>query len=145
MTNAPVIAALKQVLADSYALYLKTQNFHWNVTGPNFSSLHTMFQTQYEELATAIDDVAERIRILGAVAPGGFKAFAGMTSIAEGTGEESAAQMVEALTGDHGLVITALKTALTAAQTAEDEGTVALVSERLAAHEKAQWMLRVSR
>lgn len=145
MTNTPITAALKQALADSYALYLKTQNYHWNVTGPHFASLHALFQSHYEDLATAVDDLAERMRILGAIAPGGFKVFAGITTVAEGTGEESASQMVEALMADHGKVLASLKAVLSAAQTGEDEGTVALASERIAAHEKAQWMLRVSR
>ena len=144
MSNRPVIEALKTVLGDSYALYLKTQNYHWNVTGPNFGALHAMFQTQYEELAIAVDDIAERIRILGSKAPGSFTAFKALTKIAEGTGEEDATTMVKNLYGDHQLVLSSLKAALAAAQEAEDEGSIALLSERIPAHEKTVWMLGAS-
>jgi starvation-inducible DNA-binding protein len=144
MSNQPVIKALDTVLADSYALYLKTQNYHWNVTGPNFASLHALFQTQYEELTTAIDDIAERIRVLGAKAPGSFSAFKSLTSIADGTGEEDAATMVKNLKTDHQQVLSSLKIALKAAQDAEDEGSIALLSERIPAHEKTVWMLGAS-
>ncbi len=144
MTNRPVIENLNKVLADTYTLYLKTQNYHWNVTGPNFSGLHALFQTQYEELAIAVDDIAERVRILGAKAPGGFAAFQKLATVKDASGEEAAAAMVKQLHSDHSLVLGRLKTTLKASQDAEDEGTVALISERISVHEKTVWMLGAS-
>ncbi len=144
LSNQPVITALTKTLASSYALYLKTQNYHWNVTGPNFASLHALFQTQYEALALAIDDLAERLRILGAKAPGGFAAFQKLSTIKDASGEEDAKTMVRTLHADHQTVLDTLTSALKLAQAAEDEGSIALLSERIAAHEKTIWMLGAS-
>ena len=141
MSNKPVTQALKVVLADSYALYLKTHNYHWNVEGAYFKSLHELFEEQYTDLAEAIDDIAERIRALGDKAPGSFSAFSALTSIPEGDESLDAMAMVKDLAAAQGLVLKSLNAALKAAQTADDEVTIGLVTDRMGVHEKAQWML----
>ena len=133
---------LKRVLADSYTLYLKSRNYHWNVTGPQFVTLHTMFEEHYTELETAVDDIAERIRALGAKAPGSHAEFAAHASIEEETGSPSAEQMVRQLAADHEAVVRTARNALPTAQGAGDEPTVGLLSDRMAVHEKTAWMLR---
>lgn len=145
MSNKPVTRALKHVLADSYTLYLKTQNYHWNVTGPNFQSLHLMFEGQYTDLAAANDEIAERIRALGEVAPGSYQAFAKLASIKEADDTPPAANdMVKHLADDQTTIIGTLKTALEAAQKAGDEVTVGMMADRLTVHEKNRWMLQSS-
>lgn len=139
------IKKLSVVLADTYALYLKTQNYHWHVSGPQFKVLHELFEEQYQELAEAIDDIAERIRILGEKAPATFSEFNALKTLADGDANQSAEQMLLELHHDHGSLISALKDVLIKAQNASDEGTVALLSERIASHEKTRWMLGVSR
>ena len=136
-----VVQALSVLLADSYGLYLKTQNYHWNVTGPMFQSLHTMFQTQYEELTLIIDEIAERIRSLGAKAPGSYSAFAKLGSIKEENGNPTAAEMIENLAADQNLLIATAQTLLAAAQAAGDEATADLAIGRITLHEKNRWML----
>ncbi|MBS3652503.1 DNA starvation/stationary phase protection protein [Pseudaminobacter sp. 19-2017] len=134
-------AALGRLLADSYMIYLKTQGFHWNVAGPQFEPLHTLFQEQYTELAQAIDEVAERIRALGPKAPGSFSEFKELTSISEETGAPAADAMIAQLVSDHS---TASRTALQAVAAAESRGDVAtadLATQRVAQHEKTAWML----
>ena len=138
---SPVIDALGRVLADTYTLYLKTQNYHWNVTGPHFETLHAAFERQYGELASAVDVVAERIRSLGAPAPGSFGYFAERSSVKEARGVPAADEMVRDLANSHQIVGTAIKAALEAGEKAEDVVTVDLMTQRLAAHEKAVWML----
>lgn len=133
---------LSRVLADTYTLYLKTQNFHWNVTGPTFRSLHLLFEEQYKELADALDEIAERIRMLGAPAPGSFAQFAQLTSIDEEKGQPEANEMVRQLVHDNETVIRVAREAIPAAEEAEDSGTADLLTDRLRAHEKAAWMLR---
>lgn len=137
-----VAEGLKKLLADSYTLYLQTHNFHWNVTGQMFRQLHLMFEEQYTELATAVDDIAERIRTLGVAAPGTYKSFAALSSIQEVEGVPSAAEMVEILAHGHELVIKTCRAALKTAQDADDESSVALISDRMRIHEKTTWMLR---
>ena len=137
-----VSAELKKLLADSYTLYLQTHNFHWNVTGPRFRELHLMFEEHYTELATAVDDIAERIRTLGVAAPGTYKAFAELSSIEETDGVPSAETMVQILQQSHEQVVRTCRAALPAAQEASDESTIALVSDRMRVHEKTAWMLR---
>ncbi len=133
---------LSALLADSYTLYLKTHNYHWNVTGPHFNTLHTMFETQYTELASAVDEIAERIRALGVKAPGSYAEFAALTSIDEATGDENAEAMIRALvTGQEAVVRTARK-AFPAAERANDEPTADLLTQRMQLHEKNAWMLR---
>ena len=135
---------LKIILADTYALYLKTQNYHWHVTGLQFKSLHELFETQYRELAEAVDAIAERIRILGHIAPASFHDFQHLKTLQDGNSENSANQMVSELALDHGTLVRDLNQALVLAQGSNDEGSVALLSERIAAHEKARWMLSAS-
>jgi starvation-inducible DNA-binding protein len=137
-----IAEGLSRLLADSYTLYLKTHNFHWNVTGPQFSSLHTMFEQQYTELAVAVDEIAERIRSLGIRAPGSYAEFAKLTSIKEATGNETAADMIRQLvTGQESVVRTA-RQAFPAANEANDEPTADLLTQRMQSHEKNAWMLR---
>ncbi len=142
-SNREIIAeALKRLLADSYTLYLQTHNFHWNVTGPQFRELHLMFEEHYTELATAVDEIAERIRTLGVAAPGTYKAFAQLSSINEVEGVPSAKEMVKLLTKGHEQVVKTCREALGPAQEAGDESSAALISDRMRIHEKTAWMLR---
>lgn len=141
--NRETIAeGLKKVLADSYTLYLQTHNFHWNVTGPSFRELHLMFEEHYTELATAVDDIAERIRTLDVPAPGTYKEFARLSAIEEVDGVPEAKAMVDILTKGHEQVVKTCRDVLKVAQEAEDESTAALVSDRMRIHEKTAWMLR---
>lgn len=137
-----IAAGLSRLLADSYTLYLKTHNYHWNVTGPQFNTLHAMFEAQYTELAVAVDDIAERIRALGVVAPGSYQAFSELTTIEEETGTPSAEEMVRQLIlGQEAVVRTAREIILTASD-ANDEPTADLLTQRMQIHEKTAWMLR---
>jgi len=137
-----VAESLKKLLADSYTLYLQTHNFHWNVSGPRFRELHLMFEEQYTELATAVDDIAERIRTLGVIAPGTYKAFAKLSSIEEVEDVPSADEMVLTLKQSHEQVVKTCRAALKHAQNADDESSLALISDRMRVHEKTAWMLR---
>lgn len=133
---------LSKLLADSYTLYLKSHNFHWNVTGPMFQTLHTMFEEHYTELATAVDDIAERIRALGYPAPGSYGAFARLTSVMETDGVPSATDMVANLVEAHEVVVRTARRTLEVAEAAKDQGTADLATARLQVHEKTAWMLR---
>ncbi|MBT8114621.1 MAG: DNA starvation/stationary phase protection protein [Arenicella sp.] len=133
---------LKNLLADSYTLYLQTHNFHWNVTGPMFTQLHLMFEEHYNELAIAVDDIAERIRSLDVAAPGTYGAFSELSSITEVNGVPAAEEMVALLTKGHEQVVKTCRKALSAAQQADDESSAALISDRMRVHEKTAWMLR---
>lgn len=133
---------LSKVLADSYMLYLKTHNYHWNVTGELFHSLHEQFEEQYTELADAIDEIAERIRALGYRAPGTFKEFNELTSIQEEQEEPEALEMVRRLALGNEQVLRTAREALQPANEAEDEATVDLLTQRLHIHSKTAWMLR---
>lgn len=144
MSNKLVIENLKSLLANSYALALKTQNYHWNVTGPNFKTLHVLFEEQYNDLSAAIDEIAERIRALGDKAPGSFKAYDKLSIIRDGDGELGPKEMLEDLSGGQMLVIDVLKKALVAAQDVGDEVTIGLIVDRMTEHEKALWMLQSS-
>ena len=135
---------LKRLLADSYTLYLQTHNFHWNVTGPYFNQLHLMFEDQYTELATAVDEIAERIRSLDVIAPGTYKEFAELSSIEEVSAPLNAENMVRALTSGHEQIVKTCRQALKVAQDADDESSAALVSDRMRLHEKVAWMLRAT-
>ena len=137
-----VAESLKHLLADSYTLYLLTHNFHWNVTGMHFRELHLMFEDQYTELAVAVDEIAERIRSLGDIAPGSYKAFTNLSSIAEVEEIPKANDMVRILTLGHEQLVKTCRTALNLAQSAEDESSASLVSDRMREHEKTAWMLR---
>ncbi len=140
--RATIALGLKRLLADSYTLYLQTHNFHWNVTGPQFRELHLMFEEHYTELATAVDEIAERIRTLGEVAPGTYKAFSALSSIPEIDGVPEASEMVRILNRGHEQVVKTCREALGPAQEAGDESSAALISDRMRIHEKTAWMLR---
>lgn len=140
-----VFNKLSILLADTYALYLKTQNYHWHVKGAQFKALHGLFEMQYTELAQAVDDIAERILIIGGKAPATFKEFEQLKRIKDGDSSSSANQMVTELADDHGTLVKDLNQSIKLAQEHHDEGTVTLLGERIAAHEKARWMLNSSR
>lgn len=133
---------LSRLLADSYTLYLKTHNYHWNVTGPEFRTLHLMFEEEYTELSTAVDTLAERIRALGYPAPGSYKAYAKLSSIEEEDEIPAAKDMIRNLVKGHEAVIKTARSILPAASGAHDETTVSVISNRLDIHEKTAWMLR---
>lgn len=137
-----IAEGLSRLLADTYTLYLKTHNFHWNVTGPQFNTLHTMFEQQYTELATAVDEIAERIRALGVPAPGSYKQFAALTRIQEEDGVPSATDMIAALAKDQEAVVRTAREVFPAADEANDEPTADLLTQRMQIHEKTAWMLR---
>lgn len=137
-----IAEGLKRLLADSYTLYLQTHNFHWNVVGPQFRELHLMFEEHYTELATAVDDIAERIRTLDVPAPGTYRAFAELSSIKEVEGVPTGSEMVEILTDGHEKIVKCCRDVHKLAQEGGDESTLALVSDRMRVHEKTAWMLR---
>lgn len=139
-----VAAGLSRLLADTYAVYLKTHGYHWNVRGPNFASLHALFMAQYTEMWNAIDDIAERIKALGATAPQGYRTFANLSGIRDGDPEQDAEGMLAELSKDHETLIRTARAVLPAAQAAGDEVTTGLIADRLTAHEKHAWMLRAS-
>ena len=133
---------LSLLLADTYALYLKTQNFHWNVKGMRFASLHQLFENQYRGLSDAVDEIAERIRALGYVAPASFTEFLRMTAIEEGNGSLPASEMIRHLMVDNEKLSQSIRTFVPKAESGGDQATMDLFSRRMAAHEKAAWMLR---
>jgi starvation-inducible DNA-binding protein len=135
-------AGLSRLLADTYTLYLKTHNFHWNVTGPLFNTLHLMFETQYNELALAVDEIAERIRALGLPAPGSYAQFARLTSIQEETSVPAAEEMIRQLVKDQEAVVRTARSIFPAVEKASDEPTADLLTQRMQVHEKTAWMLR---
>ncbi|HXF17773.1 MAG TPA: Dps family protein [Burkholderiales bacterium] len=137
-----IVEALSRLLADSYTLYLKTHNFHWNVTGPMFQTLHLMFQTQYTELWTNIDLIAERIRSLDAPAPGTYAQFAKLASIQETAGVPKAQDMIRILLEGHEAVTRTARKAFPAAEKGGDQPTMDLLTQRMEVHEKTAWMLR---
>jgi len=140
--RAAIAQGLKHLLADSYTLYLQTHNFHWNVTGPQFRELHLMFEEHYTELATAVDDIAERIRTLGFFAPGTYTQFAKLSAIEEVEGIPSAIDMIKTLLDSHEIVVRTCRNAIKTAQAADDESSAALIGDRMRVHEKTAWMLR---
>ncbi|MCB1938413.1 MAG: DNA starvation/stationary phase protection protein [Rhodocyclaceae bacterium] len=133
---------LSHLLADSYTLYLTTHNFHWNVTGPMFNTLHLMFEAQYTELALAVDLIAERIRALGVAAPGTYAAFAGLTRIKEPEGVPSAEEMIRQLVKGQEAVVKTARELMPVVDKAGDEPTADLLTQRMQVHEKTAWMLR---
>ena len=137
-----IAEGLSKLLADSYTLYLKTHNFHWNVEGPLFNTLHLMFEGHYTELATAVDEIAERIRALGVKAPGSYSAYAALASVTEAEGTESAEEMIRQLVVGQETVVRTAREAFTAAEDANDEPTADLLTQRMQIHEKNAWMLR---
>jgi len=140
--RAAIAHGLSRLLADSYTLYLKTHNFHWNVTGPMFNTLHLMFETQYTELATAVDLIAERIRALGMPAPGSYADFASLSSIKDAQGVPRAEDMIRELVEGQEAVVRTAREVFPLVEKASDEPTADLLTQRMQVHEKNAWMLR---
>lgn len=137
-----IAEGLSRLLADTYTLYLKTHNFHWNVTGPMFNTLHLMFESQYTELALAVDAIAERIRALGFYAPGTYAQYSKLSSIKEEAGIPNAEEMIRLLVQGQEAVARTARSLYPAAEAASDEPTADLLTQRLQVHEKNAWMLR---
>ncbi len=138
-----IAKSLSKLLAETYTLYLKTHKYHWNVTGPMFQSLHLMFETHYTELALAVDEIAERIRVLGVKAPGSYSEFAELSTVKDDASQDVAANsMIENLLNDHEQVVRTAKTILPLLDGANDEGTNSLLGARIEYHEKTAWMLK---
>lgn len=137
-----IVTGLSRLLADTYTLYLKTHNYHWNVVGPMFNTLHLMFEEQYTELALAVDLIAERIRALGAPAPGSYAEFARLSSITEGVDSPDATEMIRRLMADQEAVARTARSIFPAVSGANDEPTADLLTQRMQVHEKTAWMLR---
>jgi starvation-inducible DNA-binding protein len=137
-----IAEGLSRLLADTYTLYLKTHNFHWNVTGPMFNTLHLMFEQQYNELALAVDQIAERIRSLGFHAPGSYAAYAKLSSVPEADDTPSAENMIQQLAEGQEIVVRTAREIFPVADAANDEPTADLLTQRLQIHEKTAWMLR---
>jgi len=140
--RARIAEALSRVLADSYMLYLKTHNFHWNVTGPMFQPLHSIFQEQYTELWNALDDIAERIRALGHFAPGTYARYAELSSIKEEAGVPDWKEMLRQLVDGQEAVIRTVRDAFGTAEGANDQPSAGMLTDRMEIHEKNAWMLR---
>jgi len=145
MKNHQTLLALEETLANSYLLMLKTQNYHWNVVGENFKSLHELFQVQYEELFVAIDEIAERIRAIGSKVEGSFEGFSQLSKFKKGDKNSDPKTMINSLVADHDELAKSLKLAVKTAQEELDEGTADMFIGRIKAHEKAIWMLESSR
>ena len=141
-TKNAVVDPLATLLASSYTLYLKTHNYHWNVTGPMFTTLHTLFMTQYTELALAVDEVAERIRTLGAYAPGSYTAFMKLSKVKEENGHPNAKAMIKQLVADQAAIIETAKAVIKAAEKDGDQVSADLATRRMDVHAKNAWMLR---
>lgn len=141
-TRREIAEGLSRLLADTYSLYLKTHNFHWNVTGPMFQTLHLMFETQYNELALAVDLIAERIRALGFPAPGTYSEFGRLSSIEETPGVPKAQEMIRLLVDGHETVARTARSLFPTVDQASDEPSADLLTQRLQVHEKTAWMLR---
>lgn len=137
-----IAKGLSRMLADTYTLYLKTHNFHWNVTGPMFQTLHAMFESQYTELADAVDEIAERIRALGHRAPGTYQEFMKLSSIKESTQDQSANQMIAELVAGQEAVVRTARSLFNIIDECHDLPTADLVTRRMEKHEKTAWMLR---
>jgi starvation-inducible DNA-binding protein len=137
-----ITEGLSRLLADSYTLYLKTHNYHWNVTGPMFQTLHLMFETQYNELALAVDLIAERMRSLGVPAPATFREFATLSSVTEDDDRPDATEMIRRLVKDQETVARTARSVFPAVEKAHDEPTADLLTQRMQVHEKTAWMLR---
>ncbi|MNM93933.1 DNA protection during starvation protein [compost metagenome] len=140
--RAAIAEGLSRLLADTYTLYLKTHNFHWNVTGPMFNTLHLMFEGQYNELALAVDSIAERIRALGFPAPGTYAAYARLSSIKEEEGVPEAKEMIKLLVQGQEAVVRTARSIFPLIDKVSDEPTADLLTQRMQVHEKTAWMLR---
>ena len=137
-----ITEGLSRLLADSYTLYLKTHNYHWNVTGPMFQTLHLMFETQYNELALAVDLIAERIRALGAPAPASYREFLALSSVPEDDDRPDATEMISRLVVGQETVARTARSVFPSVEKAHDDPTADLLTPRLQIHEKTAWMLR---
>ena len=137
-----IVKGLNLLLADTYTLYLKTHYYHWNVTGPMFETLHSMFELHYNELWSAVDLIAERIRALGFFAPGTYKDFSGLSSIEDDESVPNSQEMIKNLVRGHEAVAKTLRESFSAAEEANDQGTLDVYTQRLSIHEKTAWMLR---
>lgn len=137
-----IAKGLSRLLADSYTLYLKTHNYHWNVTGPMFTTLHQLFEEEYLELALAVDQIAERIRALGVRAPGSYHEFSELTSVPEAKGEIDATAMIKDLMEGQETVVRTARSIFEVVEKAQDEPTADLLTQRMQIHEKNAWMLR---
>ena len=140
--NEHVVEALSKLLADTYTLYLKTHNYHWNVTGPMFNTLHTLFETEYTEYALAVDEIAERIRAIGARAPGSYTEFAELASVKEDCDSPPAMEMIKNLVADQEATVASARKVAEVAEAAGDKATADLGVRRIETHEKNAWMLR---
>ncbi len=140
--RAEIADGLARLLADTYTLYLKTHNYHWNVVGPMFNTLHLMFEEEYNELALAVDEIAERIRALGSRAPGSYSAYAALTEVPEDDDEPDAMEMVRRLVQAHETCVRTARSVFPTASEADDEPTADLLTQRMQVHEKTAWMLR---
>jgi starvation-inducible DNA-binding protein len=141
-SNDEVVNSLSKLLADTYTVYLKTHNYHWNVTGPMFNTLHTLFETEYTEYALAVDEIAERIRAVGARAPGSYSEFSELASVKEDRGSPAATQMLENLVADQEATAASARRLVEAAEAAGDQASADLAVRRIEIHEKNAWMLR---
>lgn len=137
-----VVKALTRLLADSYTLYLKTQNYHWNVTGPMFTTLHGLFETQYNDLALAVDEIAERVRALGSPVPGSFEEFSKISKVKESVGKVEAKVMIKNLVDDQLTVAAAARAVIESAEPGADFASADLGTRRMDVHQKNAWMLR---
>ncbi len=137
-----MVAGLSKLLAETYTLYLKTHNYHWNVTGPHFQQLHSMFMTQYTEMWTAVDEIAERIRALGEFAPGSYRQFSNLSAIKDDEGTPGWQDMIRNLVAGHETVIRTCRELQPFAAEAGDESSNSLLGDRMRVHEKTAWMLR---
>ncbi len=137
-----IAEGLSRLLADSYTLYLKTHNYHWNVVGPMFNTLHLMFEEQYTELALAVDQIAERIRALGEPAPGSYREFAELSSVPEEDDQPDANEMIRRLVEGQETVVRTARSVFPVTDAANDEATADLLTQRMQVHEKTAWMLR---
>ena len=134
--------SLSKLLADSYTVYLKTHNYHWNVTGPMFTTLHTLFEVEYTELALAIDEIAERIRAVGETAPGSYAEFSKLSTVKDATSVPKAEDMLRELVADQELVVASARRVIDVAEAAGDQASADLGVRRIEVHEKNAWMLR---
>jgi starvation-inducible DNA-binding protein len=141
-SRVEIADGLSRLLADTYTLYIKTHYYHWNVTGPMFNSLHLMFENQYNELATAVDDIAERIRSLGCFAPGTYHEFSRLTAVNEDKDIPAAKNMIENLVQGQETVVKTARSLFPFVNNANDEATADLLTQRIQLHEKTAWMLR---
>ncbi|MBP9675021.1 MAG: DNA starvation/stationary phase protection protein, partial [Bacteriovoracaceae bacterium] len=137
-----IAGELSKLLADSYTLYLKTHYYHWNVTGPMFQTLHLMFETHYTELALAVDIIAERIRALGVFAPGSYSQFKELSTVKEAITVPKAIEMIKDLVAGHEMVAKTARNTFPIAESAQDEATLDVLTQRIQLHEKTAWMLR---